>query len=51
MCLGSPTPANGFIDIDIDMKTIVHDSGIGQRRCEYSFPALEIIAHAPELFA
>lgn len=32
MCLGTPTPASGFIDID--MKTIVRDSGIGQRRCE-----------------
>jgi hypothetical protein len=32
MCLGKPTPANGFIDVD--MRTIVHDTGIGQRRCE-----------------
>lgn len=31
MCLGTPTPASGFIDID--MKTIVRDSGIGQRSC------------------
>ena len=32
MCLGTPTAASGFIDID--MRTIVLDSGIGQRRCE-----------------
>ncbi|MCD7984936.1 MAG: hypothetical protein LUG19_11920 [Desulfovibrio sp.] len=32
MCLGVPTPASGFIDID--MRTIVRDTGIGQRRCE-----------------
>lgn len=32
LCLGTPTLANGFIDID--MATIVRDSGIGQRRCE-----------------
>jgi len=32
LCLGVPTLANGFIDID--MKTIVRDSGLGQRRCE-----------------
>ena len=32
MCLGTPTAASGFIDID--MRTIVRDSGIGQRRCE-----------------
>lgn len=32
MCLGTPTLANGFIDID--MRTIVRDSGISQRRCE-----------------
>ncbi len=32
MCLGTPTAASGFIDID--MRTIVQDSGIGQRRCE-----------------
>jgi len=32
MCLGSPTAASGFIDID--MRIIVRDSGIGQRRCE-----------------
>ena len=39
MCLGSPTPANGFIDID--MKAIVHDSGIGQRRCERAIALLK----------
>lgn len=39
MCLGSPTPASGFIDID--MQTIVHDSGIGQRRCERAFALLK----------
>ncbi len=32
MCLGTPTLSSGFIDID--MRTIVRDSGIGQRRCE-----------------
>lgn len=32
MCLGVPTPASGFIDID--MRTIVRDSGISQRRIE-----------------
>lgn len=32
LCLGVPTLANGFIDID--MKIIVRDSGLGQRRCE-----------------
>lgn len=38
MCLGIPTPASGFIDID--MKTIVRDSGIGQRRCERAIALL-----------
>lgn len=32
LCLGTPTLESGFIDID--MRTIVRDSGIGQRRCE-----------------
>jgi len=32
LALGVPTLANGFIDID--MKTIVRGSGLGQRRCE-----------------
>ena len=39
MCLGTPTPASGFIDID--MKTIVRDSGIGQRRCERAIMLLK----------
>jgi len=39
MCLGSPTPASGFIDID--MNTIVRDSGIGQRRCERAIALLK----------
>ena len=38
MCLGTPTPASGFIDID--MRTIVRDSGIGQRRCERAIALL-----------
>lgn len=32
LCIGTPTLENGFIDVD--MRTIVRDSGIGQRRCE-----------------
>lgn len=32
MCLGTPTLSSGFIDID--MRTIVRETGIGQRRCE-----------------
>lgn len=39
MCLGTPTPVNGFIDID--MRTIVHDSGMGQRRCERAIALLK----------
>lgn len=39
MCLGTPTPASGFIDIN--MKTIVRDSGIGQRRCERAIALLK----------
>lgn len=39
MCLGTPTPASGFIDID--MRTIVRDSGIGQRRCERAVALLK----------
>jgi hypothetical protein len=39
MCLGTPTPASGFIDVD--MKTIVCDSGIGQRRCERAIALLK----------
>ncbi|MDR0354154.1 MAG: hypothetical protein LBJ64_00185 [Deltaproteobacteria bacterium] len=32
LCIGVPTPANGFINVD--MKTIVAETGLGQRRCE-----------------
>ena len=32
MCLGTPTLSSGFIDID--MRTIVRETGMGQRRCE-----------------
>ncbi|MDR1657807.1 MAG: hypothetical protein LBT47_09690 [Deltaproteobacteria bacterium] len=32
LCVGSPAPASGFIDLD--MKTIVRESGLGKRRCE-----------------
>jgi len=39
MCLGTPTPADGFIDID--MRTIAHDSGIGKRRCERAIAMLK----------
>lgn len=39
MCLGTPTPASGFIDID--MGTIVRDSGLGQRRCERAIALLK----------
>lgn len=39
MCLGTPTSANGFIDID--MRTVVHDSGMGQRRCERAIALLK----------
>ena len=39
MCLGTPTPASGFIDID--MRTIVRNSGIGQRRCERAIGLLK----------
>lgn len=39
LCLGTPTPASGFIDID--MKTIVRDSGICQRRCERAIALLK----------
>lgn len=39
MCLGTPTPASGFVDID--MKTIVKNSGIGQRRCERAIALLK----------
>ena len=39
LCLGTPTLENGFIDID--MHTIVRDSGIGQRRCERAIALLK----------
>ena len=39
MCLGTPTPASGFIDID--MRSIVQDSGMGQRRCERAIALLK----------
>lgn len=39
MCLGTPTVSSGFIDID--MRTIVRDSGIGQRRCERAIAVLK----------
>lgn len=39
LCLGTPTLENGFIDID--MRTIVRDSGIRQRRCERAIALLK----------
>lgn len=39
LCLGTPTLERGFIDID--MRTIVRDSGIGQRRCERAIALLK----------
>lgn len=39
MCLGTPTLSNGFVDID--MRTIVRDSGINQRRCERAIALLK----------
>ena len=39
LCLGTPTLESGFIDID--MRTIVRDSGIGQRRCERAVALLK----------
>lgn len=39
LCLGTPTLENGFIDID--MRTIARDSGIGQRRCERAIAMLK----------
>lgn len=39
LSLGVPTLANGFIDID--MKTIVRGSGLGQRRCERAIRQLK----------
>ena len=37
--MGTPTLENGFIDID--MRTIVRDSGMGQRRCERAIALLK----------
>jgi hypothetical protein len=39
LCLGTPTIDAGFIDID--MRTIARDSGIGQRRCERAIAMLK----------
>ena len=39
LCLGTPSLENGFIDID--MRTIVRDSGMGQRRCERAIAMLK----------
>jgi len=39
LCIGSPTPASGFTDID--MKTIVRESGLGKRRCERAIGQLK----------
>lgn len=39
LCLGTPTLENGFIDVD--MGTIVRDSGIGQRHCERAIALLK----------
>lgn len=39
MCLGTPTLSSGFIDID--MRTIVRETGIGQRRCERAIAMLK----------
>lgn len=39
LCLGTPTLEAGFIDID--MRTIVRESGIGQRRCERAIGLLK----------
>jgi hypothetical protein len=39
LCLGTPTLDNGFVDVD--MKTLVAVSGIGQRRCERAIADLK----------
>jgi len=39
LCVGVPTPASGFIDLD--MKTIVQITGLGQRRCERAIAQLK----------
>ena len=39
LCLGTPTTDNGFVDVD--MKSLVHTSGMNQRRCERALAALK----------
>ena len=39
LCVGIPTPNQGFVDID--MKTIVRESGLKQRRCERAISLLK----------
>ena len=39
LCVGTPTPASGFIDLD--MKSIVQITGLGQRRCERAIAQLK----------
>ena len=39
LCVGAPTPAVGFVDVD--MKTIVKITGLGQRRCERAISQLK----------
>ncbi len=39
LCVGTPTPTDGFVDVD--MKTIVSDTGLGQRRCERAIGQLK----------
>jgi len=39
LCVGVPTPASGFIDLD--MKTLVHITGLGKRRCERAIGQLK----------
>ena len=39
LCLGTPTLSGGFIDLD--MKTIVTGTGLGQRRCERAIGQLK----------
>ncbi len=39
LCLGTPTPDNGFVDVD--MKTLVEASGMSQRRCERAIADLK----------
>jgi len=39
LCLGTPTPDNGFVDVD--MKALVDASGMSQRRCERAIADLK----------